>query len=85
MDVVFDGVCEDGLETSSKALKYNGGEIVCFCQSSMMKEKEMGLLGAPLSARMNKLWSQTKSGAKTIDIWQNFRNDPETYKVGLDS
>ena len=30
---------------------------------------------------MNKLWSQTMSKAKVIDIWESFHEDPETYKV----
>lgn len=32
---------------------------------------------------MNKLWSQTKSKAKTIDIWESYKEDPETYKVSI--
>jgi hypothetical protein len=31
--------------------------------------------------QVNKLWSQTKSKAKTIDIWESYKEDPETYKV----
>jgi hypothetical protein len=33
--------------------------------------------------QMNKLWSQTKSKAKTFDVWDSFKEDPETYKVRM--
>lgn len=82
MDIVFDGVCEDGLATPSKALK-ESGRIVCFGHASMLKEKEMGLFGAPMSAHMNRFWGKTKSRAKTVDIWEKFQSDPETYKVRI--
>jgi len=52
MDYVFDGVCEDGLESSSEALK-DGGEIVCYAHTSMLREREMGILGAPMSAHVS--------------------------------
>lgn len=51
MDYVFDGVCEDGLETSQKALTADG-ELVCYGHTSMLKESEMGIFGAPLSAHV---------------------------------
>jgi len=52
MDFVFDGVCEDGLESANLALK-KGGEVVCFGHSAMLKEREMGILGAPLMAHVS--------------------------------
>jgi NADPH:quinone reductase-like Zn-dependent oxidoreductase len=52
MDYVFDGVCEDGLESSQKALTAEG-ELVCYGHTAMLKEKEMGIFGAPLSAHVS--------------------------------
>jgi NADPH:quinone reductase-like Zn-dependent oxidoreductase len=80
MDYVFDGVCEDGLESSQKALTAEG-ELVCFGHTSMLKESQMGLFGAPLTAHLNRMWSQTKSKVKVFDIWDSFNEDPDTYKV----
>lgn len=80
MDYVFDGLCEDGLETSWKALN-DHGEIVCFGHSAMLKENQKCLLGAPLAAHINKLWSTTKPRAKIVDLWQTFQRNPESYKV----
>lgn len=52
MDYVFDGMCEDGLETSYKALTKEG-ELVCFGHMAMLKERQMGFLGAPMSAHVS--------------------------------
>jgi NADPH:quinone reductase-like Zn-dependent oxidoreductase len=79
MDYVFDGVCEDGWETPFRALK-DDGELVCYGHAAMLKERSMGFLGAPMSAHMNKLWSQTKPRTNFVDIWESFQEDPETYK-----
>jgi NADPH:quinone reductase-like Zn-dependent oxidoreductase len=81
MDIVFDGVCEDGLITPSKALKETG-ELVCFGHASMIREKQMSIFGAPISAHINKLLSNTNSRAKTVDIWESFQWDRDSYKVG---
>lgn len=80
MDYVFDGVCEDGLESSQKALTAEG-ELVCYGHTAMLRESQMGLFGAPLTSHWNRMWSQTKSKAKVFDIWDSFNEDPETYKV----
>lgn len=52
MDYVFDGICEDGLDTSYKALTEKG-ELVCFGHTAMLREREMGILGAPISAHVS--------------------------------
>ena len=80
MDFVFDGVCEDGLDFSHKALKKKG-ELVCYGNTSMLQQREMGIFGAPMSAHVNKLWINTQSRTRTVDIWESFQTDPETYKV----
>ena len=81
MDYVFDGLCEDGLETPHKALKNESGELVCFGHTALLREQSIGLLGAPISAHVNRLWCRTYANAKRIDIWESYCNDPETYKV----
>jgi len=82
MDVVFDGRCDDGLKTATKAMQ-EGGELVCFGYSAMLKE-EMGVFGAPMSAHLNR-WRSHMAKAKCVDIYEFFRKDPETYKVGIRS
>jgi len=80
MDVVFDGRCEGGMVAARQALKKDG-EIICFGQSSMLKE-EIGVFGAPMSARLNRVRGHM-AHAKTSDIYDFFRKDPETYKKHL--
>lgn len=82
LDYVFDGVCEDGTEMSFKALKPSG-ELVCYGQASMLKEREMGFLGAPFSARLYKLFTKMTFRVHTVDIWESFQHDPATYKTDL--
>jgi NADPH:quinone reductase-like Zn-dependent oxidoreductase len=82
LDYAFDGICENGTEMSFKALKPNG-ELVCYGQSSMLKEREMGLLGAPFSARLNQFYSKMSLRVHTVDIWESFQYDPVTYKTDL--
>jgi NADPH:quinone reductase-like Zn-dependent oxidoreductase len=52
MDFVFDGLCEDGLESSHKALNKEG-EIICFGHMAMLKERNIGILGAPILAHVS--------------------------------
>jgi NADPH:quinone reductase-like Zn-dependent oxidoreductase len=82
MDVVFDGLCEDGLDAATKALN-SDGELVCFGYGSMLN-KEMGFFGAPLSSFINK-WKSQLTTAKTVDIWDSYQYDPEQYKRHLSS
>jgi NADPH:quinone reductase-like Zn-dependent oxidoreductase len=82
MDYVFDGICEDGTEKSFKALKRDG-ELVSYGHASMLKEREIGLLGAPFSARMNQLYTKMSFRVHTVDIWESFQNDPSVYKQDL--
>lgn len=84
LDYVFDGVCEDGTEKSFKALKPDG-EMVCYGHASMLKEREIGILGAPFSARMNQLYTQMSRRVHTVDIWESFQYDPVVYKQDLKS
>lgn len=78
MDVVFDGLCEDGLDAACRALAPKG-ELVCFGHAAMIKEP-MGVFGAPMSAFLNK-WRSQFTRAKTVDIWDSFNQDPDQYKV----
>jgi NADPH:quinone reductase-like Zn-dependent oxidoreductase len=52
MDFVFDGICEDGLDTPYKALNKEG-ELVSFGHTAMLRERHMGILGAPISAHVS--------------------------------
>jgi hypothetical protein len=82
MDYVFDGVCEDGLESSRKALNKDGGRLVCFGQGHLIQGTEMGYFGAPLSARYARFQNDfLMPNTARVDIWESFENDPELYKV----
>jgi NADPH:quinone reductase-like Zn-dependent oxidoreductase len=82
MDFVFDGMSENGSDMAFKALT-SKGELVCYGHSSLLNEREMGILGAPLTARFNQLYTQMSSRVHTIDIWDSFVSDPAAYKQDL--
>lgn len=82
LDYVFDGICDAGTEKSFKALKSNG-ELVCYGHASMLKEREIGILGAPFSARMNQLYTKISFRVHTVDIWESFQNETSSYKQDL--
>ena len=79
MDFVFDGVCEDALESPRKVLKKDG-KVICFGFSSMLKE-EMGAFGAPMSAHWKRL---TIPKGCTLDLWNSFQRDKTVYNVRSD-
>jgi NADPH:quinone reductase-like Zn-dependent oxidoreductase len=84
MDVVLDGVCQDGFDSSRAALSEQG-TLVCIGMSSVMNAESMGFLGAPLSAR----WAQTKasyfmSRTHFYDVLTSFQNDPKKFKTDLE-
>lgn len=81
MDVVLDGVCQDGFASPQKALSRNGS-LVCVGMAALMNSESMGAFGAPMSAR----WTKTKaswfmSKTKFYDVWSSYNNDPTKYKV----
>jgi NADPH:quinone reductase len=82
IDYVFDGICENGAEKSLKALKPDG-EVVCYGHASTLNEKEMGILGVPLSVRMNHFYYKMTSRVHTVDIWDSFLADSTVYKQDL--
>ena len=83
MDIVFDGVCQNGLSSSLKSLNQSG-TLVCFGRSSLLQQK-MGLFGAPLSAHLDMFRTQFSARIKVVDIWEIYKNDPESYKVGSEA
>lgn len=82
MDLVFDGLNQDGLESSERAL--NGqGELVLFGHASMMEETDIGCLGAPIMAHWNRFLGHRRT-KKVVDLWEDFERDPEPIKVRVD-
>lgn len=81
IDVVFDGVCEDGLESAKKVINPEG-KIVCFGHSWMLRET-MGAFGAPLSAYWRKFQSQLNS--HQVDIHQTSIEEKDEYKKILEA
>jgi NADPH:quinone reductase-like Zn-dependent oxidoreductase len=82
LDFIFDGVCENGNETSLKALKADG-QLVCYGHAALLKEKEIGFLGVPMSTRINSMYGKLSSRVHTVDIWESFCYDPDAYKKDL--
>ena len=82
MDFVFDG-SGDNLSTAHAALKPEG-KLVCFGDSSLLKQ-EMGLFGAPFSARFKKLRDHMRARTYHVDVWGMFQADREGYKKTVES
>jgi len=84
MDVVMDGTCQDGFESSQKALKEKG-ILVCYAMADLLNKEGMGVFGAPLSAR----WNHAKATyfmakTKTFDLWESHRENPQTFRNDLE-
>jgi len=82
LDYVFDGICEDGSTNSMKALKKEG-ELVCYGQSALLQENEMGILGPPMLVHWKNIVNAMSSRVHTVDVWSQFRRDPAAFKDDL--
>jgi NADPH:quinone reductase-like Zn-dependent oxidoreductase len=81
MDLVFDGVCQDGYDSSQLALQEKG-KLVAVGMLGKLQREGPGLFGAPLSAFMTDAKASLfMSKTQTYDAWSSFQHDPETYKV----
>lgn len=81
MDFVFDGRCAN--VSASKACLNNEGKLVIFGMASMLNDREMGVLGAPMSARMTKMNNGLRWSTQSLDLWESFQKDPKAYKTNL--
>lgn len=81
MDIVFDGEC--GNVDGSHAALNEQGKLLIYGMSAMLRDEDMGLFGAPMSAHMTKLGNNMRWRTQTLDIWDNFQKDPASYKVCL--
>lgn len=83
MDLVFDGACQDGYESSQAALSENG-KLVTVGMYAKLHAEEPGLFGAPLSAfLMDAKAAMFMSKTQSYEVWSSFTKDPETFKVSL--
>jgi NADPH:quinone reductase-like Zn-dependent oxidoreductase len=81
MDLVFDGACQDGYESSHAALNENG-KLVTVGMYAKLHAEQPGLFGAPLSAFMMEGWANMfMSKTQSYEVWSSFKKDPETFKV----
>jgi NADPH:quinone reductase-like Zn-dependent oxidoreductase len=80
MDLVFDGESND--ISGSKSALDGQGKLVIYGMSAMLKDKEMGVFGAPTSAHLARMGNSMRWSTQTLDIWESFQNDPKSYKVG---
>jgi NADPH:quinone reductase-like Zn-dependent oxidoreductase len=84
MDLVFDGACQDGYESSHAALNEKG-KLVTVGMYAMLHQEQPGLFGAPLSAffmdaKSTLFMSQTQS----YEVWSSFKKDPNTFKADME-
>lgn len=82
LDYVFDGICVDGSTAAFKALKPDG-ELVRYGMSALLQEKEMGFFGPPISAHWNNLCNAMSYRVHSVDVWDLFQRDPESFKDDL--
>lgn len=84
MDLVFDGACQDGYESSQAALNEKG-KLVTVGMYAKLHAEEPGLFGAPLSAFLmdaKSHWFMSKT--QSYEVWSSFKSDPETFKADLE-
>ena len=80
MDLVFDGVCHDGLSTSMQAL--NGtGKLIVFGYASLLQQRMGFSIGLGLSTYISQFFSGLSTGAQFYSLWESYQADPEEYKV----
>jgi NADPH:quinone reductase-like Zn-dependent oxidoreductase len=79
MDLVFDGESND--ISGSKTALNGQGKLVIYGMSTMLKDGEMGVFGAPMSAHWAKMGNSMRWSTQTLDIWESFQTDPNLYKV----
>lgn len=82
LDFVFDGICKDGSKVAYKALKPDG-DLVCYGQSALLQEKEMGMLGPPMATHWNNMCNAMSPRVHLVDVWDQFRRDPKAFKDDL--
>jgi len=83
MDLVFDGACQDGYESSQAALGEKG-KLVTVGMYAKLHAEEPGLFGAPLSAfLMDAKAAMFMPKTQSYEVWSSFKKDPETFKVGV--
>jgi NADPH:quinone reductase-like Zn-dependent oxidoreductase len=80
MDLVFDGESND--ISGSKSALNGQGKLLIYGMSAMLRDEEMGVLGAPMSAHLARMGNNMRWSTQTLDIWESFQNDPKSYKVG---
>jgi NADPH2:quinone reductase len=80
IDLVFDGESND-ISGSKRALN-SQGKLLIYGMSGMLRDGEMGVFGAPMSAHMAKMGNSMRWSTQTLDIWESFQKDPRLYKVG---
>jgi NADPH:quinone reductase len=82
MDVVFDGTCYDGFESTSAALNEHG-ILVSLGMSALLNRETPGILGAPMVAYWEKLKSDVMPHSTSYEVWHSFRTEKEAYKLDL--
>jgi NADPH:quinone reductase-like Zn-dependent oxidoreductase len=79
MDVVFDGECQGNMDASLSAMNKRG-QMICFGNSTLIEEG-MGWFGVPVERRLQRMSLESKPRVQVYDIWDNFRKDPDLFKV----
>jgi NADPH:quinone reductase-like Zn-dependent oxidoreductase len=82
VNVVFDGECQDDLSSPYSALRDNG-ILVCLGMTALLGRESAGILGAPFAAYWARFKGQLLPNAIVYDVWDNFVQDPNSFKVNL--
>ena len=82
VDVVFDGTCYDGFQSTSTVLNEDG-ILVSLGMSALLNRETPGILGAPMVAYWEKLKSDVMPHSTSYEVWNSFRREKEAYKLDL--
>ena len=83
IDIVFDQACQDGFDSSRKALKKDGA-LICVGMHALLQSESVGTFGAPLSA----YWTQTKaryfmSNTQFYQVLPSFHEHSKAFRSDL--
>lgn len=83
MDIVFDGTCNDSLESPYASLKTDG-TLVCVGMSALLRREPPGFFGAPLAAYWARFKGTFLTNTKTYEVWESFNENKDGFKMDME-
>jgi len=82
IDVVIDGICEDGYASPRAALN-NHGHLIIIGMTLVMNASERGFFGSPIDAKMQSISTKFMTQTSTYDAYDSSISKPKEWKHDL--